>query len=171
MHLTSKRRRRSWRRGKFWPSPSGLTSIAGNVIIPTGWTFWSDSWVGLTLNLAVPPSVWFCLRYDGKLAELAEQLGKIVEHHRSKSTQPNYPTRWTTLFNVHLHVWRTLCHRNWNISPVRRSTTDSSCKDCSKLFKDCACPWTETIKDHLLRTSGTEDQECHLYYCLCSYVD
>ena len=34
-----------------------------------------------------------------------------------------------------------------------------TCRDCSKLFKDCACPWTETIKDHLLRTSGTEDQE------------
>ena len=40
-----------------------------------------------------------------------------------------------------------------------RSNIDSTCKDCSKLFKDCACPWTETIKDHLLRTSGTEDQE------------
>ena len=25
-----------------------------------------------------------------KLAEVAEQLGKIVEHHRPKSTQPNY---------------------------------------------------------------------------------
>ena len=44
-------------------------------------------------------------------------------------------------------------------SPTFRSNLNSTCKDCSKHFKDCACPWTETIKDHLLRTSGTEDEE------------
>ena len=34
---------------------------------------------------------------DGIVAGLAEQKGKTVEHNRSKSTQPNYLTRWTTL--------------------------------------------------------------------------
>ena len=41
----------------------------------------SDSWVGLTVILAVQPSAWT----DGKMAEVAEQLGKIVEH----LSQPN----------------------------------------------------------------------------------
>ena len=27
----------------------------------TGWSIWSDSWVGLTSILFVPPSAWFCL--------------------------------------------------------------------------------------------------------------
>ena len=31
-------------------------------------------------------------------AELPEQVGKMVEHLISESTQPNYPTRWTTLY-------------------------------------------------------------------------
>ena len=41
----------------------------------------------------LPNSAWA----DGELAELAEQVEKMVEYHRSKSTQPNYPTRWTSL--------------------------------------------------------------------------
>ena len=36
-------------------------------------------------------------RADGKLAELAEQVGKMVEHHRSKSTQPSYLVGFPTL--------------------------------------------------------------------------
>ena len=32
------------------------------------------------------------------MAELAEQVGKMVEHLRSKSTQPYYLTRWATLY-------------------------------------------------------------------------
>ena len=55
------------------------------ILLIQGWSICSDNWVGLTLILTVPPSAWA----DGKLAEVAEQLGKIVEHHRSKSTQSN----------------------------------------------------------------------------------
>ena len=57
----------------------------------TGWSIWSVGWVVLTLIWA--RSAWA----DGKLAELAEQVGKMVEHLKSKSTQPNYLPRWTTL--------------------------------------------------------------------------
>ena len=32
-----------------------------------------SDWVGLTLNFPVPPSAWA----DGKLAEVAEQVGKM----------------------------------------------------------------------------------------------
>ena len=42
------------------------------------------------LIVAVPPlpgSAWA----DGKLEELAEQLGKMVEHPKSKSTNPGSP--------------------------------------------------------------------------------
>ena len=53
-----------------------------------------DSWVGLTLVLAVPPSAWA----DGKLADLAEMLGKMVEHHGPKSTEPKYQSRCPTLY-------------------------------------------------------------------------
>ena len=35
---------------------------------------------------------------DGELAELAEQVGKMVEHHRSKSNQTNYPSGCPTLY-------------------------------------------------------------------------
>ena len=42
----------------------------------------------------LPGSAWA----DGELAEVAEQAGKWVEHHRSESTQPNYLTRWATLY-------------------------------------------------------------------------
>ena len=37
---------------------------------------------------------------DGKLAEMTEQVGKMVEHLRSKSTQSNHLTRWITLYKV-----------------------------------------------------------------------
>ena len=66
----------------------------------TGWSIWcwSYSWVGLGW-------LWFCLFYllpcsawaDGKLAEVAKEVGNIVEHHRSNITQPNYLTRRTTV--------------------------------------------------------------------------
>ena len=53
----------------------------------TGRGICSESWVWLTLILAVPVYVPGSAWADGKLAELQdEQLGKIVEHHRSKST-------------------------------------------------------------------------------------
>ena len=48
-----------------------------SIDIPCFWT--SDT---LTLYLVLPGV--------GKLAELAEQLGKIVEHSKSKSTQPRF---------------------------------------------------------------------------------
>ena len=52
--------------------------------------------VGLTLILVVPPSPW--ADGKGKLAELSEQLGKMVEHPKSKSTQPRFARRWVTLY-------------------------------------------------------------------------
>ena len=49
----------------------------------------------------MPGSAWA----DEKLAELAEQLSKMVEHPTSKSTQPNYLSRCTTLqFYDNLHI-------------------------------------------------------------------
>ena len=41
--------------------------------------------VRLTLICSVPPSA----RADGKLAKVAEQVGKIGEYPKSKSTQPS----------------------------------------------------------------------------------
>ena len=38
------------------------------------------------------------------MAELAETLGKIVEHHRTKSTQPNYPKGWPTLHDLESQI-------------------------------------------------------------------
>ena len=52
-----------------------------------------QSWVDFDLGCVEQPGD------DGKLAELAEQMAKMVEHLRPKSTQPNYPTRWTTLYS------------------------------------------------------------------------
>ena len=37
---------------------------------------------------------------DGKLGELAKQLGRKVEHHKSKSTQPNHPRKCPSLYTV-----------------------------------------------------------------------
>ena len=37
---------------------------------------------------------------DGKLAELAEQLGKMVEHPKSKSAQPRFARRWVPLYTI-----------------------------------------------------------------------
>ena len=36
----------------------------------------------------------------GKLAELAEQVNKLMEHHKSKSTQPGSESCWDTLYCV-----------------------------------------------------------------------
>ena len=44
----------------------------------------------------LPASAWA----DGILAEVAEQVGKMVEHHESNSTQPNYPSGCPTLYIV-----------------------------------------------------------------------
>ena len=60
----------------------------------TGWPISWQAWVGLTLILAAPPPAWA----NGKLEELAEQLGKMMEHPKSKSTQLWFARRWTTLY-------------------------------------------------------------------------
>ena len=57
---------------------------------------WSDSWFGYTLILAVFHLLPVLLELMG-LGRLAEEMGKVMEHHRSMSTQPNNPTRWATL--------------------------------------------------------------------------
>ena len=53
-------------------------------------------WVDLDLMLFhhLPGSAWA----DGKLAKLAEKMGKLVDllHNKSKSTQPNFPSRCIT---------------------------------------------------------------------------
>ncbi len=46
----------------------------------------------------------------------------------------------------------------------RLANRTSACRDCGKLFRVCKCPWTETIKEHLLkdasdRGSGSGSQE------------
>ena len=54
------------------------------------------TWVGLTLILHVPPAAWAV----GKLAELAEQLAKMVEHPKSKSTQSRFDWGCFTLYII-----------------------------------------------------------------------
>ena len=63
--------------------------------IQGGTSRWISGLVRLLLWLSrlLPVST----RADGKLTELAKQVGEMVEHHRSKSAQPNYPDRRTTL--------------------------------------------------------------------------
>ena len=77
---------------------SSIQSFSGKPLLScyssAGKGICSDSWVGLTFMLAVPTCAWA----DMKLAELAEQLGKMVEHQRSKSTQPINPSRCPTLY-------------------------------------------------------------------------
>ena len=55
-------------------------------------------WVDFDLGYSTLCLVLLGLMPNGKLAELAEQVGKMVEHLRSKSTQPNYAPRWSTLY-------------------------------------------------------------------------
>ena len=45
---------------------------------------------------------------NGKLAELAEHVGRMVEHLRSKSTQPNYPTTGIALDNMTFGLYDSL---------------------------------------------------------------
>ena len=45
-------------------------------------------------TVPLPGSAWA----DGKLAELAEHLGKMVEHPKPKSTQPRFARRCVTLY-------------------------------------------------------------------------
>ena len=59
--------------------------------------------LGLTLISAVPPSA----SADGKLAELAEQVGKMVEHPKSQST----PTQ----------VRQEMCRPVYSISCIRKA--------------------------------------------------
>ena len=48
----------------------------------------------VSARVPLPSSAWA----DGKLAELAEQLGKMVEHPKSKSTQPRFARRCVDLY-------------------------------------------------------------------------
>ena len=41
-----------------------------------------------------------CASADGKLAELTEQLGKMVEHPKAKSTHQRFARTWTSLFRL-----------------------------------------------------------------------
>ena len=68
----------------------------------TGWPISWRTWVGFTMILVVPlhplpGSAWA----DGKLAELAKHLGKMVEHPKSKPTQPRFARSWATLYNMY----------------------------------------------------------------------
>ena len=64
----------------------------------TGWGWWSETWVVLTLFLSfhwLPSSALA----DGKLPQLAWQLGRMVEHpNQGQLNQPMFPTTSTTLY-------------------------------------------------------------------------
>ena len=70
--------------------PYRPSAISSNEFVKcTGWPISWQTWVGLTLICAVPPcSAWA----DGKLAGGAEQVGKKMEHPKSRFTR-----RWSTL--------------------------------------------------------------------------
>ena len=53
-------------------------------------------WLWFWVFQLLPGSAWA----DGKRADLAEELGETVEHHRQKSNQPNYPIRWVALYCI-----------------------------------------------------------------------
>ena len=57
----------------------------------TGWVIWSDSKVGLASIFSV------LLGLSGNWTELAKQVGKMMEHDRSESTQHNYQNRRNNL--------------------------------------------------------------------------
>ena len=38
------------------------------------------------------------------MGNLQNWLSKMVEHHRTKSTQPNYPKRWPTLHDLESQI-------------------------------------------------------------------
>ena len=59
----------------------------------SAWIAWLG-WLRFWLFHPLPGSAWA----DGKLADLAEQLGKMVDHHRSNSTQQKYPSRCPSLY-------------------------------------------------------------------------
>ena len=78
--------------------PSFLLGMKDRAPASTEWSIWSDSYIRLTMILAAPPSEDSTLTAM-KLAEMAEQAFKFMEHQRSESTQPNYQPRWLTLYS------------------------------------------------------------------------
>ena len=78
--------------------PSFLLGMKDRAPASTEWSIWSDSYIRLTMILAAPPSEDSTLAAM-KLAEMAEQAFKFMEHQRSESTQPNYQPRWLTLYS------------------------------------------------------------------------
>ena len=71
------------------PCPMGLSIYrVAHLLASLGW-----------VDFDVPPSAWA----DGKLADVAEQVGKMMEQHKSKSTQPRFSTAWAFLYNALLH--------------------------------------------------------------------
>ena len=57
--------------------------------LSTGSSIWSDSWVGLTTILVVPPTARFCFG-----------CCEFAEHQNAKSAQPYFPTTWTILYSA-----------------------------------------------------------------------
>ena len=66
-------------------------------LLHTGWSIASDCCVEFVMILFAPPSVRFCFAVV-KLAKVTEQVGDIVEYHRSGSTKTYYQTRWSTFY-------------------------------------------------------------------------
>ena len=61
---------------------------------------------------SMPGSAWA----DGKLAELAEQLGKMVEHPKSKSTQLRLAKRCVTRYqHSSFHLLRKMSTMSCNV--------------------------------------------------------
>ena len=73
-------------------------------------------WLWFWLFHPLPGSAWA----DRKLAELADQLGKMVEHPKSKSAQPRFTRRWATLCELLECLCSTYYTASWKNRPKNR---------------------------------------------------
>ena len=80
----------------------------------------------------LPGSAWA----DGNLAELAEQLGKMVEHPKTKSIQPRFARRWVTLYITWTYLKRLFYKEGSWIASIK-------CLHCHNAIR---VPWTPIIR-------------------------
>ena len=88
-----------WRQGIRNSKPAiSRRNLCSSWDISTGWSISSDSWVGLTLfyqpSCPAAQPVEFCWF---PISTSCKQNQQRMEQPKSKSPQPNYPSRWTTL--------------------------------------------------------------------------
>ena len=81
-----------------YPTVILVLLFAGKCAFIQGGPSRSDIWV---VNILTGYLGWIVIAFilHGLMAGLAEQVGEMVGvgHLRSKSTQPDYPSKWTTL--------------------------------------------------------------------------